>query len=67
MKWRCDTCRFWVSPTNQRVASDRIRSERGDCRVYPPNIAVMKDFVTNAWPMTKSDDWCGSWEPEDGA
>jgi hypothetical protein len=50
---QCGGCRFW-----------KQRDYEGECRRYAP--APSSEHPVE-WPDTRSEDWCGEWEPKDGA
>jgi hypothetical protein len=59
---RCNSCRWWLFPSTQPVASESIRERFGECHAVPPTVASLNGQMGNAWPMTKPDDWCGTWQ-----
>lgn len=58
MKWKCETCRFWV----ERVTQGGEVLNFGNCHRYPP-VVNRKGIETSfpAHPMTTGDEWCGEW------
>lgn len=66
----CQNCKYWV-PRNRE---DRFDSDGGECRKCPPGFAVrpelndgggFEDSDSRNFPLTRHDEWCGSFEPVD--
>lgn len=50
----CSACVFWDAPN--------LEAGLGWCRVNPPvQLTSTASGQTAAWPLTRSDDWCGDW------
>jgi hypothetical protein len=61
MERRCETCRWW---DRQKTTGGKA----GLCRVRSPTFFAHHDQgIANYWPATKSDDWCGEWQPKEKA
>lgn len=50
MKQTCSRCKYF----------DRNGAGVGLCRINPPIVIPRGD---RAWPLIKTDDWCGKWSP----
>lgn len=64
MDRRCETCRYWVSKTEE-------------CRARAPQVIVGQEYLDGGrkhrnvfetrFPATDKDIWCGEWQPKEGA
>ena len=54
----CSLCRFWVPVWMLKLETADKHSKRGGCHRYAPRSSAL----TQSWPMTKTDDWCGDYE-----
>lgn len=64
----CENCRFFAASGGE--------STRGDCRRHAPHPATIRlrsyseqgpEAYESYWPVMSHDDWCGEFEPIDGA
>ena len=55
----CSICRFWRAVWS--LNSDGKRSKRGVCRRYAPRPSPL----SVEFPRTRTDDWCGEFEPRE--
>ena len=52
----CSECKFYDEKTSRKDAENSsLVHAKGQCRRYAPQIGT--------WPMVRSDDWCGEYEP----
>lgn len=51
MKEACETCQYW--------RPGEYNKEQGSCRINPP---TPNRFGSATWPVTKWDDFCGSYK-----
>jgi hypothetical protein len=58
---RCSSCAFW-RPRQRNTGW-------GECRARPPFPAQRHVAGEDAplWPVTRDDEWCGTWRPREGA
>jgi len=61
----CGCCAYW-RPEPRREAT----AGWGQCRRMPPSMPPVQDdklVHVGMWPHTQATDWCGEWQPPDGA
>lgn len=57
---RCDRCKFWIKkPLEQEIGECR----KGPPPVFPAQSQMGIQFIA-CWPPTKSDQWCGEYQPK---
>ena len=54
----CGVCRFWEPLWRLETTHPEKKSVRGGCHRHAPRSSAM----TQSWPMTDIDDWCGEYE-----
>lgn len=59
----CSNCRFCKEATRSRLRRVVTQTE---CRRYSPIICPDEYPLDSGWPVVKSDDWCGDYEPLPG-
>ena len=57
----CERCRFWVS-TGASGYEGRCRR-----RAPMPNFSGDEGNMSTVWPDSYAEDWCGEFEPQNGA
>ncbi len=58
----CDRCQYWAPDWGLKKPSKLLkdgRSKQGQCHRYAPQSSAL----SLSWPMTKSEIWCGDFEP----
>lgn len=55
----CSRCAYWSPVWTLGWGSEEKRSKRGGCHRHAPRSSPL----TQSWPITKSDHWCGEFEP----
>ena len=58
----CGTCRFWDPIWKLQSEDGDKKSKRGGCHRHAPHSSAL----TQSWPMTLADEWCGDFEPRKG-
>ena len=58
----CGSCRFWDPIWKLQSEDGDKKSKRGGCHRYAPHSSAL----TQSWPVTLADEWCGDFEPHKG-
>ena len=58
----CGSCRFWLPIWNLKTRHNDKKSVHGACHCRAPQRSAM----TQSWPVTDADEWCGEYEPQKG-
>jgi len=54
----CGNCRFWAPIWKLESKVEEKKSKRGGCHRYAPHSSAL----TQSWPVTQGEDWCGDFE-----
>ena len=57
----CGLCQYWAPVWTLNLGNGDMRSKRGGCHRHAPRSSAL----TQSWPVTKSDQWCGEFEARD--
>ncbi len=55
----CKGCRYWALIWSLKLERQEKRSKRGGCRRYAAHPSALTQF----WPVTDADFWCGEFAP----
>ena len=56
----CGSCRFWLSIWKLKSGDSDKKSSRGTCHRHAPQSSAL----SQSWPVTQADEWCGEYEPQ---